>query len=213
MENNNNLSPHLMKIFSKSGFFAGIFIVTIIRLIWNFLYGFRWPSAYVLTNSVFTYDFGYIPRSLVASVLKLIVGDRIYSFKFLYILIVGVGLIITFIFGYLSYYFTIKTKNIIGSALILWYSLSIYSAYLAHEMGYFEQYGYILILGMILVSSKDVNWMKFCGLCAALMFISLLISETNAFLVCPVFIAMSFIKIIEEHFKENAVETVLGGGI
>ena len=189
-------------------FFVFVFVITIIRLCWNFLYGFRWPSAYVLSNSVFTYDNGFIPRSLIASSLKVFFGNRIYDMKFLYIVIVGTGLLILFFYCYLSYFFAIKTHNIVGSVIILWYSLSIYSAYIAHEMGYFEQYGYLFICGIILLCSALKSDIKFSIVCAVLMFLSLLISETNAFLVCPVLLSMSFLK----SFEEISVKDSWGGG-
>ena len=142
------------KYFNKySIVFPVCFAVTVVRLLWNFLFGFRWPSAYVLSNNVFTYDHGFMPRALVASVLKLLAGNHIYSFKFLYILITGTSVLVLLFFIYMAYYFNFKDRNLIGSALVLWYSLSIYSAYLSHEAGYFEQYAYVLLCILILCSS------------------------------------------------------------
>lgn len=172
------------------------FVIIIARLVWNFLFGFRWPSEYVMTCSVFTYDFGFVPRSLVTSALKLIFGSHVYSLKFLYILILGTGLITLGCFIYFAYYFTIKTMNPIGTLLLLWYSLSIYSAYFSHEMGYFEQYGFVLICAVMILPIRFKKNRSYSILYAFLMLVSLLISETNAFLICPVFLALTAYKIL-----------------
>lgn len=184
-------------IFKRDCIWNYVFLITTIRLIWNFLYGFRWPSAYIITSSIFTYDFGFIPRGLVASVLKLIFGNHIYSYKFLYILITGISVFVLFCFIYFAYYFTKKTKNLIGAILVLWYSLSIFSAYLSHEAGYFEQYGYVFLCIVLISPVKIKGSMFFSAICSGLAFISLLIGETNAFMTWPVLLAMSFIKVIE----------------
>lgn len=194
--------------YCKRFMFNVLFLITVIRLIWNFLYGFRWPSEYVLSNNIFTYEYGFIPRSLIASLLKLLFGNLIYDRKFLYVLIVGTGILLLSFFCYLSYFFTIKTQNIVGSLLVFWYSLSIYSAYIAHEMGYFEQYGYVFLCGLILFCAKIKSVLKFSILCSGLMFISLLISETNAFLVCPVLLSITLLNT----FENMPVVDFEGGG-
>lgn len=195
--------------YCKRFIFNVLFLITVIRLIWNFLYGFRWPSEYVLSNNIFTYEYGFIPRSLIASLLKLLFGNLIYDRKFLYVLIVGTGILLLSFFCYLSYFFTIKTQNIVGSLLVFWYSLSIYSAYIAHEMGYFEQYGYVFLCGLILFCAKIKGVLKFSILCSGLMFISLLISETNAFLVCPVLLSITLLNT----FENMPVVDFEGGGV
>ncbi len=177
------------------------FTVTVVRLLWNFLFGFRWPSAWVLTSNVFTYDSGFMPRAFVASVLKLFVGNHIYSLKFLYILIIGTNMLIFAFLIYMSYYYNIKTRNIIGGIIILWYSLSIYSAYLSYEAGYFEQYGYVLLFLLLLLPIKIKNPMAFSIICTVTNFIILLISETNAFLVCPILFFASLLRLYNDDKK------------
>lgn len=207
---NENLAKIQFKPRTVSVIYKFVFIVTVARLIWNFLYGFRWPSDYVMASSVFTYDFGFIPRGFVASVLKLVFGYHIYSLKFLYILILGTCLITLLCFIYLSYYFTIKTQNPIGSLLILWYSLSIYSAYISHEMGYFEQYGFVLICAVTVLPIHFKRNSSYTIFYAFLMFISLLISETNAFLICPIFLALTAYRIyenIEQALRDGSLFT------
>lgn len=181
----------------KNLMFVIVFAVTEIRLLWNYLYGFRWPSDYVLANNVFTYDFGFIPRAFVASVMKLLFGDRIYSMKFLFVLIVGTSLLILVFFMYMSYYFNFKNRNLIGSVLILWYSLSIYSAYLPDEMGYFEQYAYVLLCMVILFPTRIKSSIRYSALCSAIGLVCLLISETTAFLVLPILFMMSLMRVME----------------
>lgn len=177
--------------------FIFLFTVTEIRLIWNFLFGFRWPSAYVLSCNVFTYESGFMPRTFVASIMKLLFGNHIYSLKFLYILITGTSVLILLFFMYMSYYFNFRKRNLVGSILVLWYSLSIYSAYLSHEAGYFEQYAYVLLGVILLVSSRIKSPIRFTILCAGTGFVCLLISETNAFLVLPVLFIMNIMRLLE----------------
>lgn len=205
MVNTNNISESGIHkfIMEHDSIFVIIFIVTEIRLVWNFLFGFRWPSAYVLSNNVFTYEYGFMPRALIASILKVLFGNHIYSFKLLYILITGTSILILLFFMYMSYYFCFKDRKLVGSVMVLWYSLSIYSAYLSHEAGYFEQYAYLLLCMLIMGSSMIKSPFGFSGICAAIGFICLLISETNAFLILPTLFMMCVIRFLKRSAEEE----------
>lgn len=111
--NNSTYEPFL----KRNMIYIVVLFITEIRLIWNYLFGFRWPSSYVLSCNVFTYDFGFMPRAFIASAVKLVFGNHIYSLKFLYILIIGSSLLILFFFMYMSYYFNIRTRNIVGGGV------------------------------------------------------------------------------------------------
>lgn len=178
--------------------YRGLFGITAFFLIWNFLYGFRWPSEYVLSSTLFNYYDGFLPRGLIGSILKMVFRERMYHKLFLSVCIMSIGLLLLFALIYLSWFFTVRTQNIMGSMVMLWYSLSIYNAFLAHEMGYFEQYGYVLFMIALLLLDR-IPSEKIYGICATgCMFLSLLISETNAFLVCPVFGAMIFFRMFQK---------------
>lgn len=180
-----------------------LFCIISLQMIWRFLYGFRWPSEYVQSCTIFNYSEGFIIRGFVGSCLIVLFGDMAYDKLFLSLFILVVGLIVLFLFIYMAYNFTIKKQNLIGSAVVFWFALSIYCAYLAHEMGYFEQYGYIVIFIVILFLSKMKNRKALISIVAALMFILLLISETNAFLICPTLLSICFIRIVTDAWKER----------
>ena len=166
-------------------------------MIWNFYYGFRWPFNFALLYHVFTYDCGFMPRALETSVLKLIFGRHVYSMKFMYILFIATYLLIMAFLIYFSYYFTIKTHNSVGSLLILWWSMENYGAYMCNTMGYLEQDGFVIVCIVLLLSNRIKSNLKFSVLSASMIAVSVLISETNAFLTCPVLIAMAVLRILE----------------
>lgn len=93
--------------------------------------------------------------------------------------------------------------------LILWYSLSIYSAYISYEMGYFEQYAYALLCIFILLAKKIKSPDYFTFLCSALSLVILLISETNAFFICPILFFMNLKKLIKKPYKKSRFESWL----
>ena len=186
-----------------SKLYAALFCIISLRMIWQFLYGFRWPSEYVQSCTVFNYSNGFLIRGFVGSCLRVIFGDLAYDKLFLSLFILAVGLLILALFIYVTFDFAVRKHDLLGSVLMLWYSLSIYAAYLAHEMGYFEQYGYVAVLAVILFLSETRNRKALISLTAPLMFILLLISETNAFLICPVLLSICFIRIVTETKKER----------
>ena len=183
--------------------FIALFCFISLQMIWRFLYGFRWPGEYVQTCTIYNYSEGFIIRGFVGSCLIVLFGDLAYDKLFLSLFILAIGLIILFMFIYMAYYFAVKKRNLIGTVIILWFSLSIYCAYLAHEMGYFEQYGYVVIFFVILFLSKMKNRKALISIVAALMFILLLISETNAFLICPTLLSICLIRIVTDAWKEQ----------
>ncbi|RHR51911.1 hypothetical protein DWX10_15945 [Clostridium sp. AF18-27] len=165
--------------------YKGIFVITLCRLLFNFVYGFRWPSEYVCSQNVFTYRYGFLPRALIGTIMQIIFGDNMYSYKANYVIAIGTALILLGWFIWRVYDLALKKRCLAAAVIIFWYSLSIYSAYSAHEMGYFEQYGYLLIILYIeLLCRWNFRYMWFLG--AVLSFLAVLISETNLFVICPV---------------------------
>lgn len=166
--------------------YRALFVLTLSRLLFNFIYGFRWPSEYVCSQNTFTYRYGFLPRAFVGTIMQLIFGENMYSYKANYLIAIGTGLLLLFWLIWRAYFSGCKDRNIGVVILIFWYSMSIYSAYSAHEMGYFEQYGYILIIIYIeLLRRCTMKQIWILG--AILSFLAVLISETNLFVISPVF--------------------------
>ena len=117
--------------------YKGIFVITLCRLLFNFVYGFRWPSEYVCSQNVFTYRYGFLPRALIGTIMQIIFGDNMYSYKANYVIAIGTALILLGWFIWRVYDLALKKRCLAAAVIIFWYSLSIYSAYSAHEMGYF----------------------------------------------------------------------------
>lgn len=67
----------------------------------------------------------------------------------------------------------------------------------------FEQYGYVLFFAVILVFDKIKNRKVFVSITAVFMFLLLLISETNAFVICPVLLSVCLIRIVTDAWKEQ----------
>ncbi len=184
---------------------AILFFITFVRLFFNFIYGFRWPSEYVCSQNVFTYQYGFLPRAFIGTLLKLIFHENMYSYKANYIISIGTGLLLLMWFLFKAWYAAFKKKNIILLTLVMWYSLSIYSAYSAHEMGYFEQYGYLLIIFYVETVHKHGRYyIAFMG--SILAVISVLISETNLFVICPIFFFVGLTELLRQR-RELSIKT------
>lgn len=177
-------------------FYKVLFILTTAQMIWRFLYGFRWPSEYAQTQNLFTYEDGFLPRGFIGSLLKSVVFDLMYNKTFLSVFIVSIGLVILSSLIYFTYYFSVKTHNLIGGAVMLWFSLSIYDAFLAHGMGYLEQYGFVLAGIVILLFDKIRSDRSFIVFVTMFIWIALLTSETNAFLICPLLVSICLLRIL-----------------
>lgn len=184
-------------------FYKVLFFLIAAQMIWRFLYGFRWPSEYAQTQTVFTYEDGFLPRAFVGSILNAAVSDLMYNKVFLTLFILSIGLVLLFLLINSTYYFSVKTHNLIGCAVMLWFSLSIYDAFLAHEMGYFEQYGYVLVFVLLLLFDKIRSDAVFIVCATASIWVSLLISETNAFLICPLLVSICLFRIVLHPKKEH----------
>ncbi len=164
-------------------------------LLWSYACGFRWPSNYVMTNHVITYIYGFVPRGLVGEIGLLLFGHKWYAWKYLSVVILAVAMV--FVIWTLleiirnGYGF----KNLPVFTLLAVFAVSPFAKFYIHEAGYYEQYGYVFIILLLLFFMKDTVASVYIIPCI-LSFISLLISETNIFLVVPVIFMFSFLRII-----------------
>lgn len=165
--------------------------------------GFRWPSDYVMTCHIITYRFGFLPRSLVGSVAGLFLGDSWYQRKWLWLVIISIAILFMLYIIYMIINYIWKEENIIGIAVLLVFCFSPYARFYLHEMGYYEQYGYLFVIALIYILPK-INIKKNIIISATGSFIILLISETNAFLIIPIALSLSIICFINkfDNFKE-----------
>jgi hypothetical protein len=198
----------------KTKFVKLIYIVAAIIIIglyaWNSMVGFRWPSLYVMTNHIITSKFGFVPRTLIGTVLERIIGTTLYNKYFLWAFILAVAA------GFVLYVICMIVKlvaieqNPLALILFLIFVLSPYTKYYLHEAGYYEQYGYILGILLIEVGKKR-TWRVTAPLSAFLALIAALISETNLFLIIPFMFTIPFLQIVEE--KEHWFRRTIGLGL
>lgn len=185
-------------------------IVIIGLYAWNSMVGFRWPSIYVMTNHIITSKFGFVPRTVVGSILEKIIGTTLYNKYFLWTFILAVAAIFVIYITYSTIKLVAIEKNPLALVLLLIFALSPYTKYFLHEAGYYEQYGYIL--GILLIEiAKKRTWRLTAPLSAVFAMISALISETNLFLIIPFMFTIPFLQIVEE--KEHWFRRTFGLGI
>lgn len=192
-----------MKKILNNSMYLTFSIITIILYIKFSIIGFRWPSSWVMTNHLIT---GMIPRAFVGNIISLFLGVRLYKKTTLYTIILSISLIFIIYIIYNIVKLGLKNKSLLCLGILFVFVTSPYSKYFLHEAGYFEQYGYIF--GIILI---EVALRKGTKLTLVMSFIfsliSVLICETNLFLVIPFLYSISIIKIFEE--KINIKKRVL----
>lgn len=186
--------------------------VALYELLFSLSHGFRWPSDYVLTNHVISYVYGFFPRAIVGTIGNLIFGDKWYIWKYPSLVILGVS----FIFVLWMIYEIIQSgycfRNVPLFILCFVFALSPYCQYYFDDAGYYEQYGYALLVITLLFFMKDRILDVYVVPCAV-GFISLIISETNAFLILPVTFMLTALSIIndktEQAFSDIAKRTAI----
>lgn len=178
-------------------------VVSIILYLYRSMIGFRWPSIYVMSNHVVTSKFCFMPRTLVSNIVKLLVGDNLYKRTTLYVLILGVASAFIIYVAYNIAKYVIFNKNILFFFFFFSFIISPYAKYFLHEAGYYEQYGYLL--GLLLVeiaSKKNLSGWKTVSIYSSLFsLVSVLISETNLFLIVPFMFSIAVIDIVSSNEK------------
>ncbi len=177
--------------------------------IWYSMMGFRWPSLYVMSNHIVTSKFGFMPRTLISSIVEIFCADYLYKRKFLYILILSVSFVfILYILCNMVTQVAIK-QSMLYFFVFLSFVLSPYAKYYIHEAGYFEQYGYLL--GIILLTIVKKKGRKtICWLSAVFSFISVMISETNLFLIVPFMFSIALLEILGEDYGRHIFQKFTG---
>lgn len=176
-------------------FLAG---VVALLLLFDVYSGFRWPGTWAMTSHVMNYQFGFMPRGIVGTVGHLIFKDYWYtSSLLLFSAMLFVSAVLICYFVYLIYRLILKEEKGIAALVLLIMVFSSYPAFLMHEAGYFEQYGYVLCLILIELALRKGYWITLAA-SAAFAFLSVLISETNAFMVCPILGVIVLAKYLEE---------------
>lgn len=185
---------------------AGVFSLL---LLFDVYAGFRWPGTWAMTSHIMDYTYGFIPRGFVGAVGHFLFRDYWYTSS---LLLFSVMLAVTFLlFVYFLYniWRLAAAEQKFSAALILGiFTVSAYPAFIIHESGYFEQYGYVLAAILIEISLR-CKFSVVLAASAAFSFLAVLISETNAFMVCPILGSIVVFKLLEEkkifEFKKLAV--------
>lgn len=185
------------KVFFKKTASIVAVLIALYELLFSFSHGFRWPSDYVLTNHVITYIYGFFPRAIVGEVGHRIFGDNWYIWKYPSVVILGISLIFVLWIMYEIIRSGYDWSNIPLFVILFVFALSPYCQYYLHEAGYYEQYGYAFLALILVFFLRNRMSDVYLIPCIA-GFISLLISETNAFLILPVTFAISALSIIND---------------
>lgn len=184
-----------------------ICIFSVISFLWRIMQGFRWPSDYVLTNHVISYKFGWVPRSFVGAIGSKIFGFHWYSWKCMSTVILGTSFVVVsfIVINIIKYN---KASNFLGVVLLLAFSYSPHASYFIHENGYYEQYGYVLLIFFICIVSK-IELRLLILMASAMSFLAIYISETNMFLIAPIFFVSSFIMICNDDKGEDKILNIV----
>lgn len=183
---------------SKENMAFGLIAILICGIyLWNSMVGFRWPSLFVMTNHVVNCKFGFVPRTLIGTICIALFGELAYKKIFLYVLILGVAALFICFISYLVIRLIAVEHNIFAVFFFFIYAIGPYTKYYIHEAGYFEQYGFLL--GMLLLwIAKKKKWLLTAIAAAVFALISVLISETNLFLIIPFMFSIPLLMIVEE---------------
>lgn len=196
-----------MKVSRKDVLKFFIAIIVLGLIFRSFVIGFRLPSEYVMAQNMFTYKYGFIPRGLIGTIICAFGESHLYSYTFQYVLIISVC-IIFYIWLFWNVYQFVQEDGInefIGLLVIVGFVCSPCGVYYSFESGYYEQFGFLLVIGyieyMVYRQKKKLADNKYIFISAILMMISLLISETNAFLVCPLIVFITLVQIIQDGYN------------
>lgn len=172
--------------------------------------GFKWPSDYILTNHIISYRQGFLPRSFIGAIGYLIFGDKWYSWKY----ITPVVLFFTAVFLIWILVLIVKSgfgfKEPVIFGILAMFAISPFARYYIYDTGYYEQYGYVMLIVLMYLHKKNNKWSRYI-VPAILSFIAVLISESNLFLVVPVMFAFSYIVIVAD--EKNITDTMKKLGI
>jgi hypothetical protein len=178
--------------------------LAVYELLYSLMCGFRWPSDYVQTCHLINYSHRFFPRGLIGTIGYYIFGNNWYSWKYMSTIIIIIGLIFVIWILVLLIKSGYNFKNPIMFVIITAFAISPHAKYYLHEMGYFEQYGFVLLIALVYICQKDSVWRTYV-IPGVFGFIALLISETNMFLILPVIFAFSFISIVNKSENIKAI--------
>lgn len=172
--------------------------VVAVLLLFDVYSGFRWPGTWAMTSHVMNYKFGFMPRSLVGTAGHLVFGDYWYtSSLLLFSAMLFISVLLIGYFFYLIYRLILKEEKWLAGLVLFFMAFAGYPAFLMHESGYFEQYGYVFCLILTELALKKGYYVTLAA-SAVFAFLSVVISETNAFMVCPVLGMIVLAKYLEE---------------
>lgn len=179
------------------------FVLVALLIFSSIVSGFRIPGRYVLSQYMLTYQFGFIPRGLIGSVMRLLCGDAFFTYLPHVILALGTTLLFFLWLLYTGYRACLGKDTFLIAVLIGWFTVCCYGAYYTFESGYYEQFGYVFVILLIeQIARKKDGSQRYIVWSAVYMALSCLISETNAFLVCPLLVFITFLQIWKEHGQD-----------
>lgn len=159
--------------------------------------GLKRPWAYGYYNYTIDWKYGYIPRGLTATVLRLFLGDISKSYLFLtFIQYFFMWAFFAFM-AYISYDMIFKRGDLLGISFLLIFFTSPFCVFYPAQIGFLDHIVYLFALIQIEICLKCSP-----GTCliSGGIFSSLttLVLQTGTFTVCPVIATVTFLRQLEE---------------
>jgi hypothetical protein len=142
----NTINPvvnNLKKIFMENRWFQ--YSILLFLLIFSILRGIRFPNSWSYTHYLFNYDFGFVKRGFIGSIVELFDSPYLKSYEFFFlfsaaIFIANMILLIVLIRDFLKS----KDPLLVWSSLVFASSLCV--VFLSHSIGYFDHIGLLVVL-------------------------------------------------------------------
>lgn len=166
--------------------------------------GFKWPSDYILTTTAISYRQGFLPRSLIGAIGYAIFGSNWYSWKYMTPVIIVVSAIFLCWMIYLIIKSGFNFRDPVLFGIVSIFVTSPFARYYIYEMGYYEQYGYLLVMLVLYLNRVKNVWCRYV-MPAVAAFIAVLISESNLFLIIPILCAFSIMTITNEETEVKVI--------
>ena len=171
--------------------------------LYTFLYAANFPSLWVANQILWSYEFGFVKRGLVGTILSLFFDFYSYT-KIAYlcfaILFLEIGMLIWFC------YLVIKKVGVKIAPVILIFFISNSLAFHIAMVGYLDNLLIVFAVGISLIS---LNSQRSVYYISALTIAGLLTHEIFVFIAAPVVIVKLALLLTEKNVKKNVRKAVL----
>ena len=132
-------------------FYKRLYIASVVILVLTALRGIRFPNLWSYSHFLFDYEFGFVRRGLIGSVLDLFDSAWLYSYGFFFIISMAIS-IANLVLLSLTFRELIGSRNVKWITLVFIYASSSGIVFLSHHMGYADQIGLLITLVFLRIS-------------------------------------------------------------